>query len=111
MCDVSDGLVADAGHLAKASGVALYLESARLQDPALDAIRVALGVSADLPNWELTGGDDHALLAALPPGSPLLTETRFHAVGSVRAGEGVYVDGVAAPAGGGWDHFDRPRGP
>jgi thiamine-monophosphate kinase len=108
MCDVSDGLVADAGHLATASGVAIYLDSARLRDPALDAIRVALGVSADTPNWELTGGDDHALLAALPPGSPLLTETRFHTVGSVRAGEGVYVDGVAATAGGGWDHFDRP---
>ena len=44
----------------------------------------------------------------LPPGSSLLTEARFHVVGSVRAGEGVYVDGVAASAGGGWDHFDRP---
>ena len=108
MCDVSDGLVADAGHLATASGVALHLDSTRLRDPALDAIRGALGVSTDIPTWELTGGDDHALLAALPPESGLLTEARFHVVGSVSAGEGVYVDGVFADAGGGWDHFDRP---
>src|SRR4051794_22370568 len=47
MCDVSDGLLSDAGHIAAASGVQLDL------DPADELV--------------LTGGEDHALLATLPP--------------------------------------------
>jgi thiamine-monophosphate kinase len=87
MCDVSDGLVADLGHIATASGVAIDLESAALHDPD-----VAL---ADV----LTGGEDHALVATLT--GPVPEGCRV--IGSVRAGSGVTVDG--RPASGGWDHF------
>jgi len=62
--DVSDGLVADAGHIAAASGVAIDIEAARV--PVSDAARVVLdanpGRLADL----LTGGDDYELLFTAP---------------------------------------------
>ena len=87
MCDVSDGLVADLGHIADASGVAIDLDSAALQDAD-----VALG---DV----LTGGEDHALVATLT--GPVPDGCRV--IGTVREGNGVTVDG--RPASGGWDHF------
>ncbi|HTL23013.1 MAG TPA: thiamine-phosphate kinase [Mycobacteriales bacterium] len=87
MCDVSDGLVQDAGHLARASGVAIALESALLHDDAVELRDV------------LTGGEDHALVATLP-GSP---PPGCRVVGRVVAGEGVTVDGRAVE--GGWEHF------
>lgn len=90
MCDVSDGLVADLGHLARASGVVIGLHSGRLADDA-----VAL---SDV----LTGGEDHALVATLPPGTPLPDGCRT--IGRVSGGEpAVLVDGE--PAAGGWSHF------
>jgi thiamine-monophosphate kinase len=90
MCDVSDGLLADAGHLARASDVVIGLHSGRLADD-----RVSL---EDV----LTGGDDHALLATVPPGTALPDACR--AVGRVEPGPpAVLVDGE--PATGGWEHF------
>ena len=87
MCDVSDGLVQDLGHIARASGVAIALESALLRDDAVELVEV------------LTGGEDHALVATLagppPPGCRV--------VGRVTQGEGVTVDG--RPVEGGWEHF------
>lgn len=86
MLDVSDGLALDARRLAAASGVALDLRSA-----ALGSRRA------------LDGGEDHALLAAFPPGVPL--PGGFREIGVVREGEGVLVDGAAYQARGGWDPF------
>src|SRR3954470_2637815 len=66
MCDVSDGLLADAGHLADASGVVVEVDRAALTAVALDPpgplaqVGAALGV--DPLAWVLTGGEDHALL-------------------------------------------------
>ena len=83
MCDVSDGLVGDAGHLAEASGVTIDLD--------LFALR-ALGAPGVTDEELLTGGEDHALAftapadAALPEGVVI--------VGRVLAGEPVVlVDG------------------
>lgn len=65
MIDVSDGLGVDAAHLCRASGVTARLLGARvpLAPGAADAARA---VGADL--WDLVagGGDDFALLAAVP---------------------------------------------
>lgn len=81
MCDVSDGLVADLGHIARASRVAIDL------DPA--------------DRLFLTGGEDHALVATLPADVEVPDGARV--IGRVLAGTGVTVGG--APTGGGWDHF------
>jgi thiamine-monophosphate kinase len=86
MCDVSDGLVSDVGHLATASHVAIDLEGAALLD---------VDVSLD---DVLHGGEDHALVATVP--APV---AGCRVIGRVTAGEGVTLDGV--PVSGGWEHF------
>ena len=66
MIDVSDGLLADVGHLAAASGVAVDVHSDAfdIAEP-LRAVGAALG--ADPLRFILTGGDDHSLAATFPP--------------------------------------------
>jgi thiamine-monophosphate kinase len=103
MLDVSDGLLADAGHIATASRVAidLYRSAFEVPDAMADAAR-ALGV--DPYTWILTGGDDHPLLATFPPDVALPPDWRE--VGLVGEGGGVTVDGRRYEGGpAGWDHF------
>lgn len=104
MIDVSDGLLADLGHVAKASGVAVDLRRDAFEVPRQmrDAAQ-ALGV--DPYSWILAGGDDHALAATFPPEVAL--PERWRPIGRVTEGAGVTVDGekYAGPAG--WDHFRR----
>lgn len=116
MLDVSDGLLRDAGRLARASGVALDLA-----DPlgvfaddvdALRAVADLLGAepAARLLGWLLTGGEDHGLLATFPP--DVVLPPGFHQVGTVVSPLGlpgeVTVEGRAPEvAGTGWDHFRR----
>jgi len=87
MCDVSDGLVRDLGHISAASGVAIELDSAALLDPEVPLEDV------------LTGGEDHALVATLSGEPP----AGCRVIGRVVAGSGVQVDGRAVD--GGWEHF------
>ncbi len=107
MIDVSDGLVADLGHLAQDSGVAVDLDGSSfdLAEP-MHAVGAALGV--DPMQFVLGGGDDHALVATFP-GDVALPEG-FSAIGSVLALEegaepGVTVDGAAYDGPQGWSHF------
>ncbi|MFG3696406.1 thiamine-phosphate kinase [Micromonospora sp. NPDC047620] len=102
MIDVSDGLLADVGHVAKASGVAVDVRRDAFEVPRQmrDAAQ-ALGV--DPYSWLLAGGEDHALAATFPPAVALPPDWR--PIGRVTAGSGVTVDGAPYDGPAGWDHF------
>ncbi|UDY22684.1 thiamine-phosphate kinase [Nocardioides sp. Kera G14] len=102
MIDISDGLLAEAGHLASASGVAVNVDTGALEVPeAFQAVGMALNV--DPQTFALTGGDDHALLATFPQWVPL--PEGWRAIGTVSEGSGVTVDGRAWDGPTGWTHF------
>ena len=98
MIDVSDGLLADAWHLAEASGAVLDLDLSVVEVPEpMQAAAAAYNV--DPREWMLTGGDDHALLATFPAGARL--PEGFLVIGEVGAGEPqVRVDGAVREPGG-----------
>ena len=98
--DVSDGLLADAGHLARLSSVGLIVDPGAI--PISAALR-AYPDPAQVQEWALRGGDDYELLFTLPSHAKLpdgCTE-----IGEVIAGSGVRCDGVLLITG--YDHFER----
>ena len=64
MMDVSDGLLLDARRLAAASGCTATIDLDAL--PLSEAFVATLGATLDARLFAATGGDDYALLAALP---------------------------------------------
>ena len=111
MVDVSDGLVADLGHVAVASGVVVDLrrEAFELHEP-LQAVAAATG--ADPYALLLTGGEDHALAATFPDAG--VVPGGWRVVGAVSASSPdvpaqVLVDGAPWGSGGGFDHFGSGR--
>ncbi|MFF5080862.1 thiamine-phosphate kinase [Actinoplanes sp. NPDC000266] len=102
MIDISDGLLQDLGHIAKASVVGLDIESGAFEvsDQMRDAA-TALGV--DPLQWLLAGGDDHALAATFPAGAEL--PDGWRPIGRVHEGTGITVDRKPWSGPLGWDHF------
>jgi thiamine-monophosphate kinase len=102
MIDTSDGLIADLGHIAAASGVGIDLRIERLEaHQRLVDVGSALGV--DPLHWVLTGGEDHALVATFA--GPKDVPEGWRTIGAVVAGHGVTVNGEPYPGGSGWEHF------
>jgi thiamine-monophosphate kinase len=114
MADVSDGLVADLGHICEASGVAATIRADAV--PLSDGGRMALAAGEVDITRLLTGGDDYELVFAVPPSRK---EDVLAAAANVNAavseiglvGEGTTVtvldtDGVdISPEIGGYRHF------
>lgn len=108
--DVSDGLLQDLAHLAKASKVAIDIDN--------------LAVHVDLFKWSgsveaarahaLTGGEDYVVAVTVPKTrvaafEAAMTQAGFGAfeVGRVKRGSGVTVDGERGPAKRGFQHSMR----
>ena len=85
MVDVSDGLVSDLGHVARASGVSVRLSSEAFHVPQ-EFQDTARALNADPLQWLLAGGEDHALAATFPPDVDL--PMAWSVVGRVDGGRG-----------------------
>lgn len=103
MIDVSDGLLADLGHIAEASRVGIDVRTDLVGVPRrLTEVGTALG--ADPLRWVLTGGEDHALVATFPPFVEL--PGGWRRIGAVTMPEsGVTVDGEPYHEETGWEHW------
>jgi thiamine-monophosphate kinase len=108
LIDVSDGLLADLGHIASASGVQIELDSNcfEIAEPQ-QAVAAALGGGNPLV-YQLTGGEDHALVGSFPPGR---IPSGWTVIGRVADGPAqVLLDGVVPDFGApGWQHFGPVR--
>jgi thiamine-monophosphate kinase len=111
--DVSDGLVADAGHIAEASSVRLLIGASLVPLSATASHYVENG-KADLRDL-LTGGDDYQTLFTAPQAvrkAIRSSAAKLTRIGVVTAGEGVFVlDANNQPLefnAAGWRHFRDP---
>ena len=69
MCDISDGLVTDASHIASASTVRINLSKNKLISGSdfKDLAELAVELGEQVFDWILTGGEDHFFLATVDP--------------------------------------------
>lgn len=103
MTDVSDGLLADLGHIATASGVGIDVDRDALDDDRAAVAAAAAQAGEDPWEWVLGGGEDHALVATFPGAVP----PGWRVIGRVLDGPGVVlVDGAAWAGSRGWQSFD-----
>jgi thiamine-monophosphate kinase len=115
--DVSDGLIADLGHICRSSGVGanINVSSIPLSDEAEHWVR-------ESDQWQVLigGGDDYELLVTLPADraselAVIANHTPIQIVGEIVQGSAVTflkADGTElSPGVSGWDHFGaRPNG-
>lgn len=96
--DISDGLLADCGHIAKASGVALQIEAVRVP---LSAALCALAGHEHALACALSGGDDYRLAFTVPPERLSVVQAQWpevRMIGQVLAGQGVQLLDAAGQA-------------
>ncbi len=115
--DISDGLLADLGHILEASGVGARLEVERL--PLLDTYLDSLEPSEDRYRLAVSGGDDYELCFTVPPRKVKDLQRRFGrrgwhftTIGVIEAEPGLRCllsNGEEYfPPDRGYDHFARP---
>ena len=105
MCDISDGLVTDAGNIANASGVAINLNKELITNAPdfKDLAELANELGEDVFDWILTGGEDHFFLATVNPSNA--SEELGIRVGVVTTGGGeISLDGAVIKKSG-YQHF------
>jgi thiamine-monophosphate kinase len=114
MIDVSDGLVQDLGHVARASGVAIRVDAWRVPVAPTCRGRHALGIA-------LTAGEDYELACTVPPRRLAAARRRARGAGVALTAVGVVQAGrpsvtIVDEAGrrlrlraGGFDHLAGPR--
>lgn len=109
--DVSDGLIADLGHICRAGGVGADIDAESL--PSSSAL-LALPDAEQRRGFQLGGGDDYELCFTAAAGSALLANLARSGCGATRIGRisaepGIRVrasDGsVLKTAHPGWEHF------
>lgn len=107
--DISDGLLADCGHIARASTCALQVEQSAL--PLSNPLQALLGLEGARAA-ALSGGDDYVLAFTLPPEHlPALRAEGWtvHVIGRATAGSGVQLldehGRDITPAVRGYQHF------
>lgn len=111
--DVSDGLLADAGHIAEASRLAVHVEQ---EDVPLSApARAVLRRRPRLWSTALGGGDDYELVIAVPPTKRAALQAAAKAagvkvtrIGRFARGKGVHLTRggrAIRPANAGYTHF------
>lgn len=116
--DVSDGLLADLGHVLRASAVGARLDMDRV--PVSVALRTAFFDDQARRTLQFTGGDDYELCFTAPASQHeaimralAASDTSAAVIGHIEAGPGLRVvdaHGVAwTPARRGWDHFAAPE--
>jgi thiamine-monophosphate kinase len=117
MIDVSDGLVQDLGHMARASGVAIRLAADRV--PVAPLCRSRLGANATA--FALTAGEDYELACTVPRRRRRALDRlarrlgcRLTRIGVVERGRPAVtvVDAAGRPlalGAGGFDHLAGPR--
>lgn len=102
MTDVSDGLLADLGHVADASGVTIDIDPTAFTVPeAVSTVAEALQI--DPLTFVLTGGDDYGLVATF--GASSSVPDGWTIVGSVHEGAGVTVAGAPFDGATGHQHW------
>jgi thiamine-monophosphate kinase len=90
-CDVSDGLIADLGHVCQASGVGAEIQAALV--PLSDGARIAVARTPALLAKLLSGGDDYELVFTADPADADQIAEIARAVGVSVTGIGSIVVG------------------
>jgi thiamine-monophosphate kinase len=106
--DVSDGLLADLGHILDASGVGARLDSTRV--PVSACLSRLKGNAA--VTYALRSGDDYELCLTFPEESwrraPEALRCQLSVIGRIESEPGLYLDGIDCSSGAtpsGFDHF------